>query len=860
MTSITPSQESEPYESALQVLWTQPGDVSEPTFERIKHAVESQPSENRYDLQLEVGEHLLKIRDENTEAVSRWYDYVIQSGAWKKERTETGFREEWDRARQVHDRYQQNLAYIQTTHERASLRWGEQDASSLFTMVHTKAIAEQVSKLLAKNVTFDQMRKAVNHELVRRLGRVGRGHRRTKHWIQGDFSSAAACLCTEHLPPSRFKQLGLKLDQHGFLVEKQGPPSPDLVSDEHDDDSSDDEGDSIVSMEEDSEPGTAGRPANQTDLPLTPPSTGVAKRKQKSRRFKGQAAHARYRQSYQSPTPKRPRTEPQPQCHCALSKSLLQQLKSAPTGPTDREKLITLRKTARVSGIFSAGKMCFTHAKALSGYLGLYTRQFTYSDLLGRLAYSAKQLDSWDKFRKEKPDWFTPQNFSGSVTRSSFRFKVETPLPRIARYIELGFNLADICTRIYGAGDDIGRQRKEEFEATGNVILPKLFGWLNDDISSIEGAASLSRMLGRPVVSLMQLIHLEFDMYDYHYTPAVARPRLGWSRNMFQSLTQQLTRQDVCYYAAYVAIRPDHAWRLMSFPYYAKSAYPGEETGFTHFDLNIGDYLATGRGGNAVQGSVSFTDEDRDNCTIILPRMHLHLREWWSRIEAHPDIQASAHTVVIYPWMWTKEDEDKFGTSFTGVVCQAGDVRLTLPVIPHGSTGPTTRLRRTIMPWFGVVHEDHERMETAEAGTWGEIADAHRDMSIGTRKPSGESSRKRSVSPYTFPGVSHLTGLGDLSDALLGRIRWSEWPVVAELDVLFGEDKEAAHSWILNWRRRAARQFIEAFMRIISAEKLAYGKRSYFHLLKEGLPIPEVHLQYQKDLGVDDVDDDTAVE
>lgn len=198
-------------------------------------------------------------------------------------------------------------------------------------------------------------------------------------------------------------------------------------------------------------------------------------------------------------------------------------------------------------------------------------------------------------------------------------------------------------------------------------------------------------------------------------------------------------------------------------------------------------------GGNAVQGSVSFTDEDKDNCTIVIPRMHLHLREWWSRIENHPDVQASGHTVVIYPWMWTEADESKFKTSFTGVVCQAGDVRLTLPVIPHGSTGPTTRLRRTMMPWFGVIREDHERMETAEAGTWSEIADAHRDLSIGTRKPSGESSQKRAVRPYSFPGVTHLTGLGDLSDALLGRIKWSEWSVVAELDALFSEDKEAAH-------------------------------------------------------------------
>jgi hypothetical protein len=98
------------------------------------------------------------------------------------------------------------------------------------------------------------------------------------------------------------------------------------------------------------------------------------------------------------------------------------------------------------------------------------------------------------------------------------------------------------------------------------------------------------------------------------------------------------------------------------------------------------------------------------------------------------------------------------------------------------------------MPWFGVVHEDHERMETVEAGAWGEIADTHRGISIGTRKPSVESIRKRSVSLYTFPGVSHLIGLGDLSDALLERNRWSEWSIMAELDILFGEDKEEAYS------------------------------------------------------------------
>ena len=110
---------------------------------------------------------------------------------------------------------------------------------------------------------------------------------------------------------------------------------------------------------------------------------------------------------------------------------------------------------------------------------------------------------------------------------------------------------------------------------------------------------------------------------------------------MFNSLTQQLTRQDICYYAAYVAVRPDHAWRLISFPY-AKSAYATEDTEFMHIDLDIEEYLATGQGGSDVQGSVSFTDENEANCSVLLPKMHQrHNLQAWDHVKANPTAQLS---------------------------------------------------------------------------------------------------------------------------------------------------------------------------------------------------------------------------
>ncbi|KAJ5971735.1 uncharacterized protein N7479_001653 [Penicillium vulpinum] len=450
-----------------------------PTVQDARQIVEQAPEEDRYTLQLKLGIYMLEKRDENEEAISIWYDYVIQSGVWKRERTEADFRDEWERARSIRDRHQRNLAYIEAMYQKAVSKCGVEHTQDLFVLIRTKTIAESVSKLLTLDASFEELRRGINHELVRRLANTGRGYRRAKYLIQGDLKRAAGSLCTEELRPSQFKTLGLALGPHGWLVERHRPPSPDIES--VDQDCGNEQRDHGENARDHSENAQNERavdksptPSTPPSIPLTPLSTGARKAKSQRRRKKGNA--------------------PDPFC-------------------------------------------------------------------------------------------------------------------------------AEDCA------DEVYQQQEDEFNETGNVILPKLFGWLDGDISTVEGIDVLSRMIGRPITSLMQLIHIEFDIYDYHYSPAIAKPRLGWSRNMFQSLTQQLGRQDVCYYAAYVAVRPDYAWKLISFPYYTKSAYLGENTAFTYIDLNIGDYLATGRGGSAVQGSLSFTDKDKENCTIILPKIHLRLEE-----------------------------------------------------------------------------------------------------------------------------------------------------------------------------------------------------------------------------------------
>ena len=861
-----------------------PEDLS---FEGIRRTVELCPQEQRYDMQVRVMEYLIKLRDENTEAVSLWYSYVLDSGIWKERRDNSSFQEEWERARKIHEKHRQNLDYIESISHKAALKWGEGNALVLFTRINTRSLAEQVSKLLSTGISFDQLKRAVNRELVERLDRRGRGNRRSKNLIQGDFARAAAAPSTGKMRPEEFKKHGLKLDQDGFLtaLAENETPTPDLeteieseeesggedvedvenVEDMEDignmedkdvedmgnmDDVENREDKDVEDMEDIEDKDVEDEDVEDEDVEdeeMEDEHTDESDQSQWSQA-------ARIPDRSRNPKANNPDILSSVRCSCLLPRALLLGFAHVKEKHSTRVKLALLRRVTRSLGRFSAEKICYRHTRLLCWYLGLYIRGFKKHELLARLDYVSTQIGDWDGLVKEKDTWFRPGCLPGKVMRSSFRLQPYDYHPRVSGFDQAGLSLEEICLRIYGEPVVDFRQKAVEFDTAGNVVLPQLFGWLEDDISEEDLARELSQILGTEIKSLLQLVHLEFDMYDYHYTPAVSRPRLGWNRSMFQSLTQQLVRQDISYYAVYVAARPDHAWRLISFPYYTKSVYPGEDTKFLHVDMNIDDYLATGRGGNALQGSVTFTDEDEENCTVVLPKMHRReiLQQWWDKVSTSPEKAVSGQVIAIQPWMWNPDYAHELGTDFESSVCRTGDVRLTMPTLPHGSTGPATIQRRTVMPWFGVVHEDHDCLETAETERWRDIADAHREMRLAERIPSGSVYRKFVVHPYSFPGTAQLTGLGAISDALLGRIKWSEWSVTVELDILFGPDRDAASCWIQQWRRKAHIRFLEAFQTVISAEMAAYRDQSFFCMLKKGQPIPEPDLFYQKDLGEND--------
>jgi hypothetical protein len=473
-------------------------------------------------------------------------------------------------------------------------------------------------------------------------------------------------------------------------------------------------------------------------------------------------------------------------------------------------------------------KVCFPHSRLMAGHIGLCTKRLDFKQLDERLEYvlnhrleignlrTDEETYQWFRIanRPARPsDGLGPYKYSHNQTNPGFSFNQQGILEAWDK---------SIITR---------------WEDEGSVIVP-LFDWWFQ------------------VPELKQRLYDEFDAYLWHLREINGRKNIGWLRNMFHSIAQQLMRQDPAYYMLYAALRPDAAWRLVSYPYYAKYGVPGDGTLFCHIDLYIPDLLANRRGASMIQGTVSMDVEDDENCTFFLPGMQHKLGQWWDRVVARGQ-ETSGYVHRINDSIFTKEDSRVLGLEWKCVPCGPGDVRITLPSIPHGATGPATKVRRTMLPWFVAVQDDGETLEVAEGGTWSMLSETHRDQTSPKATPSGLPNRY-GATPFRFPAGVELVGLGAISDVLVCRRRWNSPAVLKERNILLGDDREMAHAFIAQWRGKAVPTVLSLYDDMIAEEKRVFGEKSYYYHLErlrvKGIPMPEVEPD------VDVLDDDILEE
>jgi hypothetical protein len=449
-------------------------------------------------------------------------------------------------------------------------------------------------------------------------------------------------------------------------------------------------------------------------------------------------------------------------------------------------------------------RLCFKHAKTLAGKLALKTKGLTNNGLIERMCKIQADFQHLGDLKTDDKTyhWFRVSGRPRRLEDGLGPYKFHHKLPD-----EFAFDPR-------AALANIGYEKLYDRFQKDGTITANCFAWWFEKGSPIG-----------------DIVREEFDMYKHHLRMINEKDNMGWLRNAYYSLAQQLMRQDPMYYMLYVCLRPDNHWRLISYPYYAKYAVEGDNTFFRHIDVNLKQLVEDDRGIHQLQGSVTIDNENKDNCTELVKGMHHYSKEWYERLTARGEKMEGLVNRVT-PKIFNEDDAKYFKTKWSTVICKAGDARITFPQLPHGSTGPATQVRRTMLPWFVGIQDDHEEREIVEGGTYSMLAKAHKDMCSPLATPSGLPNRYGKI-PYAFPAATQLNRLGPLSDALVGRIRWDDPATDVNKNTLLRGDKDEVQEYLSFWRARATKRVEHAWKLVQHAEQRAFGERSYF-ACKEG--------------------------
>jgi hypothetical protein len=886
----SPGPESQALQQAPRPLLTVSG-RSFANLEDIISWISTLPAKEQYEKQLETLILLNHIHENAEDAIARLFMFTHSSGAWKHAVTENHYKSQWNDAKSIADRVAKREKEIIRIKGVVAQKWGAPAADEVFAVVTTEMVAREIRRAANLGLRYSEVKGSINRAMLNRLTTAGAGKRRVLTIVPSDIASAIAnprqqavtkeeavshgytlnwcgwisrheetivgekavtprtpaalpVRGSPHSPrspidvemtspvlsptfPSHGRRIStsaiithtvsatleelFRVDQAASPQPKSPTPAVSIPSRRL----------GIESGQSASSPPTASPtagPSNQSRSP-EPTTNQPPRRSLRTAAIAAQQTVANLSQTIEGDADlqdldESPVTQEElalakkGQCSCKqVSASFMRDIVGRP--PKDAAaQLQLLKKFAAVKE--AGGSFCFAHTKLAASKLGLRTQGHNLEQLTSKLRYLSDNRDRLGTVKASDThfSWFRnsdrpprPEDALGI-----YRFEHLTIAPVINDAVANNWSRLTFLTAP-GANPNVLR---EQWENDGSIVVPGLMGWW---------------ATARPGGSLLHLIKTEMDMYLYHQRLTNRHSHFGWLRSMYHGVGQQLMRQDPAYYLWYILTRPDSQWRLISYPYYAKYSRPGEPTKFRHIDINPAMALASGRGMNTIQGSLSLDEEVAGNCTEIIPTIHRRLGEWWDRVKAR-NAAKDGFVLRVLDEQWTRDDANHFGVDWTNQPCPRLAIRLSHPALPHGSTN-CTAVRRTMLPWFVGIQEDHETLDMAEGGSWSQLSAAHRDLLPGPSSPSGLGNLYSKI-PYAFPAALPLTGLGAISDALVGRVRWDSPVVRAELNILFGPDVQKANEFLIKWKINAEKRALALLKQTFEEEKAYYGDHSFF--------------------------------
>jgi hypothetical protein len=325
------------------------------------------------------------------------------------------------------------------------------------------------------------------------------------------------------------------------------------------------------------------------------------------------------------------------------------------------------------------------------------------------------------------------------------------------------------------------------------------------------------------VPGLQKLVAEEMAMYRHHNRQ---EDTSTWALNdCIYSVTQQLMRQDVSSYALHVGVRPDKCWRLCSYPSHAKCVPKCRAVESMSVDINIHKFYLEGRGRSMVMSHSALVSEDDRGGLVMARAVYRSSREWAAQLEKK-GLELTGPVHHLTPEYLPLDMLKLLNCGLRKVEAAFGDTIFHRPAVPYGTSGKVNGTMVWASPCYVAVQDDYETLEFPESITWSELSAAHRDMISPKNGPTGEP-LTQGVIRCAFPASVSLTGLGPLSEALVGRQRWFASDVIDQRNQLF--DPKHSQRFIDDWRAVAAKKALEAFANAELIERHVFGDNSYYY-------------------------------
>ncbi len=361
-------------------------------------------------------------------------------------------------------------------------------------------------------------------------------------------------------------------------------------------------------------------------------------------------------------------------------------------------------------------------------------------------------------------------------------------------------------------------------------------------LSTVDFKWLVSKSHRKNFKSLNKLVDQEMRMYMFHARESGLNSESFALPNMYYSITQQLIRSDLGLYLATVAARGDGKTKFCAYPDFARYV-PAAEGGSDSIAFAQADIPDT----CGYKGATPPKLSDRV-CDFVMLGCSTSNDDEYPPVEAirnghtKPEFLLKAKRNKRFHDLLKPGSGKKLSTKFESQVgawkkvdWEPQKVILAKQGTPIAFNFVGTDVASDqhsmilISANLTAVSEDGQVLENGVS--W---EDFHRQC-VRLEAPSTPRWFERSDIEETsepFRSVCNLTGLGPLSEALLGRLPWTDRGVINERDRLFSMDEKDLKAYLKDSRDQAVKHALIAFQDVFRNEERDYGGRSFATFLE----------------------------